>query len=150
MVIYRFLVLYTNMLNTLLITQLVNARILVPRGSALMLNPRWEIHAQINRAVWGLFTDHYDWCDSGSREQVFCLLHAIDEPPGCTKCGKFVTFNLHRNRYNLHCSQGCVHSSVGGVKISDASTTFLYPSGVPSKNSNTDSGSISSATPTRM
>lgn len=138
------------MLNTQLIDQLTKVKILVVRGCKLILNPRWELHAQINRKVWGQFADHYDWCDSGPREQIFCLLNGIDEPPGCTKCGKFVTFNIYRNKYNSHCSQGCVHSGAGGLKISDASTTFLYPNGVPSKNSSTDSGSISSATPTRI
>jgi len=102
---------------------LKQCKILTERGERLVVNPRWEIHAQIHKAAWRYFQDQYDWCDGGVKEQIYCVLNNINEPPGCIKCNKFVTFNIHTNRYNPYCSTGCVHS--GCEKISAASATLI-------------------------
>lgn len=105
--------------------QLLRDKILTTRRERPMLNPRWELYAQIHRTSWNRFQELYDWCDGGVREQVFCLLNGIDEPPGCCRCTNFVIFNIHKNRYNSYCSRQCIHSTAGGLNISAASAILV-------------------------
>lgn len=102
--------------------KLLDAKILTKRRGRLVLNPRWEWHAQVRREVWQRFQDEYDWCDGGVREQIYCLLNDITEPQGCRKCHSFVTFNTHRNRYNNYCSKRCVHT-VDNISVPSATLT---------------------------
>lgn len=108
--------------NRSLIEMMLHTRILITTNGRIRLNPRWEHYAQISPSVWDTFQDLYDWCDDGVRERVYCLLNDIDEPLGCSKCGSFVSFNIHKNCYNTYCSKNCVHTEPSGALGSHAVT----------------------------
>jgi hypothetical protein len=99
-----------------LISMLLDAKILTLKRDRVILSSQWVLYAQINRRAWDIFQDHYDWCDGGVREQVYCLLHNLNEPPGCVGCSSFVTFNIHKHKYNLYCSPACVLTRKGVEK----------------------------------
>ena len=106
---------------------LISEQILIKTAKGIRLNPHWELYARCANTTYNGVVDQYGWCSDGMREIAYCIINDLTEPPGCIKCGGFVTFNIHRNKYNSYCSKQCTHSKLGGGPSQTAATTLSLP-----------------------
>jgi hypothetical protein len=92
-----------QLLNLLLAEQILIRK----QGSVVVINPHWDTKVVHVPKLFYMLRELYPWTEESIRERVHCLVRDVSEPPGCSGCGKFVTFNLYRNRYNSYCHRVC-------------------------------------------